>query len=91
VPVVRQEHGLVWCALAALLVARTVCFPVPWSRVGTGERVGATHVLCADKVSAAAVLSSFEVIVRPMYSNPPVHGARIVTKVLTDPALAAEW
>lgn len=59
--------------------------------VGAGERVGAVHVLCADKDSALAVLSSFECIVRPQYSNPPVHGARIVTKVLTDPALAAEW
>ena len=29
--------------------------------------------------------------VRAMYSNPPVHGARIVSAVLSDPALEAEW
>lgn len=28
---------------------------------------------------------------RPMYSNPPVHGARLAAKVLTDPALYKEW
>ena len=26
-----------------------------------------------------------------MYSNPPIHGARLATAVLTDPALNAEW
>jgi aspartate aminotransferase len=26
-----------------------------------------------------------------MYSNPPIHGARIVAAVLSDPALEAEW
>jgi aspartate/tyrosine/aromatic aminotransferase len=55
------------------------------------ERVGALHVLCADKASAAAVLSNVEAIVRPMYSNPPAHGARIVARVLSDAALTASW
>lgn len=26
-----------------------------------------------------------------MYSNPPIHGARIVAKVLSDPALKPLW
>lgn len=30
-------------------------------------------------------------IARPMYSNPPIHGARIVDEVLSDPELTAEW
>jgi aspartate aminotransferase len=26
-----------------------------------------------------------------MYSNPPIHGARIVAHVLSDPVLKAQW
>lgn len=55
------------------------------------ERVGALHVVAADAASAAAVLSNVEAIVRPMYSNPPAHGARVVARVLSDAALEAEW
>merc|ERR1712146_257875 len=30
-------------------------------------------------------------IVRPMYSNPPIYGARLVSEVLKDPELNAPW
>jgi hypothetical protein len=53
------------------------------------ERVGALHVVAADAASAAAALSNVEAIVRPMYSNPPAHGARIVAKVLGNAELRA--
>ena len=33
------------------------------------------------------VKSQLKRIARPMYSNPPVHGARIVANVVGDPAL----
>ena len=56
-----------------------------------GERLGALHVVCADSESATAVLSLLEVIVRPLCSNPPIHGARIAVKILSDAALQAEW
>jgi aspartate aminotransferase len=26
-----------------------------------------------------------------MYSNPPIHGARIVTEILSDPTLKSQW
>ena len=55
------------------------------------ERVGAVHVLAADAASAAAALSTLEAVVRPMYSNPPALGARVVAAVLGDAALDAEW
>lgn len=55
------------------------------------ERVGALHVVAADAASANAVLTNIESIVRPMYSNPPAHGARIVATVLGSADLAAEW
>lgn len=56
-----------------------------------GERIGGFHVICKDKDSAAKVLSQIKIIIRPMYSNPPIHGARIVTEVLGDPQLKSTW
>lgn len=36
-------------------------------------------------------MSQLKRVSRGMISNPPLHGARIVTEVLSDPALAAQW
>ena len=55
------------------------------------ERVGALHVVSSDAASAAAVLSNIEVIVRPMYSNPPAHGGKVVAQVLSNADLNNEW
>ncbi len=46
-----------------------------------GERVGATCVVTADEASAKRVLSQLKRIARPMWSNPPLHGARIAAQV----------
>ena len=44
-----------------------------------GERIGALSVTTNDGPEvAAAIQSQLKLIVRPMYSNPPTHGARIV-------------
>ncbi|KAG0468606.1 hypothetical protein HPP92_017934 [Vanilla planifolia] len=37
------------------------------------------------------VKSQLKRLARPMYSNPPVHGARIVANVVGDPTLFGEW
>ena len=37
------------------------------------------------------VLSQVKLVIRPMYSNPPTHGARIVEKILADPKNLKEW
>jgi len=55
------------------------------------ERIGALSFVCKSQHEAEAVLSQIKVIARPMYSNPPVHGAMLVSSVLTDPHLTAEW
>jgi aspartate/tyrosine/aromatic aminotransferase len=55
------------------------------------ERVGGVYLLTQSAKKAKAAKSQFAAIVRPMYSNPPVHGARIVHKILTTPALYSEW
>jgi aspartate aminotransferase len=56
-----------------------------------GERTGALHVVTAGAAEAEAVDSQLKLIVRPMYSNPPVFGAKVVDAVLRDPALTALW
>lgn len=55
------------------------------------ERIGAVHIVAADAASANACLTNLEVIIRPMYSNPPAHGARVVAHVLNTPELNKEW
>jgi aromatic-amino-acid transaminase len=56
-----------------------------------GERVGALSVVCATPDEAARVLSQLKVLIRTNYSNPPTHGAQVVTTVLSTPALRALW
>nr|ALS04703.1 mitochondrial aspartate aminotransferase precursor [Pseudodiaptomus poplesia] len=56
-----------------------------------GERAGALTIVCQDKEEAARVESQVKILIRPLYSNPPRHGARLVTEVLTDPELHAQW
>jgi aromatic-amino-acid transaminase len=56
-----------------------------------GERIGALTVVAADKDEAARALSQLKRVVRTNYSNPPMHGCQVVTKVLTTPELRAQW
>jgi len=56
-----------------------------------GERVGAFSVVCADEEEAKRVESQLKIIIRPMYSNPPSNGARIVETILSDSELKPQW
>jgi len=56
-----------------------------------GQRVGAFSILCENADEAARVESQVKIVARAMYSNPPLHGARIVHAVLSDPKLKAMW
>jgi aspartate aminotransferase len=57
-----------------------------------GERIGALSVVTSSSPqSVEPIRSQLKVIIRPMYSNPPAHGARIVAKILNDPQLFKEW
>jgi aspartate aminotransferase len=55
------------------------------------QRAGAVYVLTPSATKAKAINSRLALYVRPMYSNPPAHGARIVHTILTDPQLKAQW
>ncbi|XP_040185227.1 aspartate aminotransferase, mitochondrial [Rana temporaria] len=56
-----------------------------------GERVGAFTVVCSDAEEAKRVESQLKILIRPMYSNPPLNGARIAAAILTQPELRSEW
>jgi aspartate aminotransferase len=56
-----------------------------------GERIGMLHVVCKDQKDAKAVLSQMKLVVRPMYSSPPIHGAQLVMKVLGNPGRFNQW
>ena len=59
--------------------------------VAAGERVGAMTLLCSDAEEVKRVESQLKIIIRPLYSNPPIHGARIATHILNTPQLYNEW
>jgi aspartate aminotransferase, mitochondrial len=56
-----------------------------------GERVGAFSVVCESAEEKKRIDSQIKILVRPLYSNPPVHGARIASEILNDPALNKQW
>lgn len=56
-----------------------------------GQRVGALSIVAADKGEAAKVLSQMKMTIRPMYSNPPKHGAQLVKTILSDERLTKDF
>lgn len=56
-----------------------------------GQRCGAFSVVCQNADEAAAVESQLKIIIRPLYSSPALHAARLVSTVLTDPTLYNQW
>jgi aspartate aminotransferase len=56
-----------------------------------GERAGAFTIVCSSQEEAKRVMSQLKIVIRPMYSNPPIHGARIVQTILSKPDLKKMW
>ncbi|KAJ6596786.1 aspartate amino-transferase [Mycena vulgaris] len=56
-----------------------------------GERVGALHVVSPTKETSAKVKSQLSVLQRSEISNPPTHGARIVSMILNNPSMFEAW
>ena len=44
-----------------------------------------------DKAIADVAFTQVKTVIRANYSNPPSHGAAVVTTIVSDPALYAEW
>jgi len=56
-----------------------------------GERAGLFTAVCSSKDEADRLMSQTKILIRAMYSNPPLHGARIVSQILCDQQLRSEW
>ncbi|KAL9025947.1 MAG: hypothetical protein Q9196_005313, partial [Gyalolechia fulgens] len=56
-----------------------------------GERVGAFSIVCESAEEKKRIDSQIKILVRPLYSNPPIHGARIASEILNDPSLNTQW
>merc|ERR1719473_322372 len=56
-----------------------------------GERIGCVHIVCSTADQATRVASQMKLVIRPMYSSPPKHGALLVCKVLGDRERFARW
>ena len=55
------------------------------------ERVGSLAIIGADGAAAASIASHARMAVRTMWSNPPAHGGAIVSTILGDASLRAQW
>ena len=55
------------------------------------ERVGAMTVVASSSDTVPAAFSQIKRSVRANYSNPPAHGAAIVSTILADAALWEQW
>ncbi|ABM03744.1 aminotransferase [Psychromonas ingrahamii 37] len=55
------------------------------------ERVGGITLVAEDSEIADSAFSQIKSGIRSNYSNPPAHGAAIVTTILSDPDLYQQW
>ena len=56
-----------------------------------GERAGCFSVITGSPEEKDIVMSRIKAVARPIYSNPPIHGARIVDIILGDEQLTSMW
>lgn len=56
-----------------------------------GERTGSISIIAESGSQAKAIESQLKKLIRPMYSNPPIHGSRIVETIFSDENLLSEW
>ncbi|MEZ5315200.1 MAG: amino acid aminotransferase [Chlamydiales bacterium] len=56
-----------------------------------GERTGALYFVCQDQQEMKKIGSQIKSVIRGLYSNPPCHGAKIVSLILKDQDLKRDW
>ncbi|MFB9133918.1 amino acid aminotransferase [Vibrio olivae] len=55
------------------------------------ERVGAFTLVAKSEEVATTAFSQVKAIIRSIYSNPPAHGSSVVTFILSNSELRAQW
>ncbi len=56
-----------------------------------GERFGMIHIVTQSADIAEKTMSQLKLVIRPMYSSPPIHGGKIALKILSNPQLYELW
>lgn len=56
-----------------------------------GERTGTLSIITSSAEEKSVIQTRFKETCLPVYSNPPIHGARIVDLILSDEELTNEW
>lgn len=56
-----------------------------------GERVGFLSLVSSSAENIPSIASQMKSLIRGNYSNPPLHGARIVSTILKSQELTVEW
>lgn len=56
-----------------------------------GERTGSVSIVTESAEHSKAIESQLKKLIRPIYSNPPIHGSRIVETIFSNEALLGEW
>ncbi len=56
-----------------------------------GERVGVLSIITRQAETVKKIASHIKLLIRQNYSNPPRHGAAIISTILQDPLLRQEW
>eukprot|EP00566_Odontella_aurita_P010146 CAMPEP_0113546876 /NCGR_PEP_ID=MMETSP0015_2-20120614/12047_1 /TAXON_ID=2838 /ORGANISM="Odontella" /LENGTH=436 /DNA_ID=CAMNT_0000447375 /DNA_START=54 /DNA_END=1364 /DNA_ORIENTATION=- /assembly_acc=CAM_ASM_000160 len=56
-----------------------------------GERTGTFSVVTSSPEERERIMSQLKLIIRPMYSSPPIHGSSIVRTVLSDDGLTSQY
>lgn len=78
-------------ALAEELDELMICTSFSKNFALYNERVGALLLATRSVETSTAVLSQLEAVARVTYSNPPAHGAAIVSTILDSGEMAAQW
>lgn len=55
------------------------------------ERSGAVTLVAGDSSTADKAFSQMKKLIRGIYSNPPAHGAKVVSTILADQQLHQQW
>lgn len=56
-----------------------------------GERTGSISIITESAEHSKAIESQLKKLIRPIYSNPPIHGSRIVETIFANENLFQEW
>ncbi len=86
-----EEDAVGLRSLAAKVPELIVCASFSKNFGLYNERVGSLTVVAGSAEATKAAQSHVKACIRRNYSNPPAHGGGIVTTVLGDEALTAQW